>query len=82
LKVDAENVIIEAIKPAEDKNGFIARIYEAEGTYTSCNLTFDTRVGSVCSTDMLEYEDEPVTCKNNTVSLNFKPFEIKTLRFK
>lgn len=82
LSVDADNVIIETVKPAEDGNGFIARVYETEGCYTSCVLTFDSALKSVFKTDMLEYEDEPINANNNSIKLSFKPFEIKTLRFK
>ncbi|MBR5923140.1 MAG: alpha-mannosidase, partial [Clostridia bacterium] len=82
LSVDAGNVIIETVKPAEDKEGVIVRAYEAEGTFTNCKLTFDAAFGSVFITDMLEYENEPIDTENNTVLLDFKPFEIKTLRLK
>ncbi len=82
LSVDADNVIIETVKPAEDGNGFIARVYETEGSYTLCNLTFNSAIKSVFKTDMLEYEDMPIDTENNSIKLNFKPFEIKTLRFK
>ena len=81
LSVDADNVIIETVKPSEDNNGFIVRIYETEGTYTGCNLTFNSDIKSVFKTDMLEYGDEPIKADNNRVKLDFKPFEIKTLRF-
>ncbi len=82
LSIDADNVIIETVKPAEDGNGFIARVYETEGTYTICNLAFNSSLKSVFKTDMLEYKDEPIMAENNSIALNFKPFEIKTLRFK
>ncbi len=81
LSVDSDNIIIEAVKPAEDNNGFIARIYETEGCFTSCNIIFDSQLKNVFKTDMLEYNDEPLYIKSNTVCLDFKPFEIKTLRF-
>lgn len=81
LNVDADNIIIETVKPSEDGNGFIARIYETEGAYTLCNLAFDLGIKSVFKTDMLEYNDEPIDTENNTIAMSFKPFEIKTLRF-
>ena len=82
MSVSADNVIIETVKPAEDGNGFIARAYEAEGCYTLCDLTFNSVFRSVFTTDMLEYNDEPIDTNNNSIKLSFKPFEIKTLRFK
>ena len=76
FSVDAENVIIETVKPAEDGNGVILRLYETEGCFALCNLKSDYDMDKAFETDMLEYKDELL--KNTT--LNFKPFEIKTLR--
>ena len=81
LSVDADNIIIETVKPAEDGNGFIVRVYEAEGTYTLCDLKFTPEARAVFKTDMLEYDNEPLEAQNNILPLSFKPFEIKTLRF-
>ena len=82
LSADAENVIIETVKPAEDGNGFIVRVYEAEGCYTLCDLTLNPVIKAVFETDMLEYEDKPLNIQNSSLALKFKPFEIKTLRLK
>lgn len=79
---DAENVIIETVKPAEDKEGFIARIYETEGSAASCGVTLSPEISYAGETDMLEYADSPLEIKNNSIALKLKPFEIKTLRFK
>lgn len=81
LSVDADNIIIETVKPAEDGNGFIARVYETEGSYTMCNMAFDSAIKTVFKTDMLEYNDEVMNTADNGLALEFKPFEIKTLRF-
>ena len=81
LTVDSDHVIIETVKPAEDGDGFIARLYETEGAFAQCDLTVSKTVGSVFATDMLEWEDTPIAMKDNRVALQFKPFEIKTLRF-
>ena len=80
INVDTDNIIVETVKPAEDGNGFIARVYETEGTFTSCNLLLNEKIKSVFKTDMLEYNDKQIDTKNNLLPLNFRPFEIKTLR--
>lgn len=82
LSVDADNVIVETVKPAEDGNGFIARLYETEGSYTLCDLKCHSAIKEVYQTDMLEYKDELVSTCDNRVTMQFKPFEIKTLRLK
>ena len=73
----AENVIVEAIKPCEDnEKAFIVRLYEAEGTYTTCPVKFFDGAKKVEITDMLE--DVESVFEGNT--LEFRPFEIKTLK--
>ncbi|MBQ7248041.1 MAG: alpha-mannosidase [Lachnospiraceae bacterium] len=81
LGVDAANIIIETVKPAEDGRGFIARLYEAEGSYTGCRLSYGPDIKAVSVTDMLEYGDTPLETKDGGIVLAFGPFEIKTLRF-
>lgn len=73
----AENVIVEAIKPCEDnENAFIARLYEAEGTYTNCPIEFFSGAKKVEITNMLE----EVQSVFEGGELSFRPFEIKTLK--
>ena len=73
----AENVIVEVIKPCEDsEKAFIARLYEAEGTYTVCPVEFFAGAKKVEVTNMLE----EVQSELNVNELSFRPFEIKTLK--
>lgn len=81
LALDAANVVIETVKPAEDRSGdIIVRLYEAKRTATTCTLGLGFPVRSVAATDMLEGNGRRLTVKGGAVSLAFRPFEIKTLR--
>ena len=81
LTVDASNVIVEAIKPCEDsENAFIARLYEAEGTYTPCKVNAFTNCKGMALTNMLEETLE--TLDGIQAELVFQPFEIKTVKVK
>ena len=83
VEVDAANVIVESIKPAEDfSDNIIVRFYEAGKAGTHVKLTFDKNVKSVCETNMLEEEKQELKLINNSVSLFIKPFEIKTIKLK
>ena len=74
---EADNVIVEVIKPCEDgEKAFIARLYEAEGTYTRTAVKLFDGAKKVENTNMLE-EVQSELCGNELV---FKPFEIKTLK--
>ena len=79
LQVAAGNVIVEAVKRAEDGNGMIVRLYEATqaGTRTIVSLHFP--VQSVAETNLLEEDGRPLALQNGALALEFRPFEIKTL---
>ncbi|MBQ1257177.1 MAG: alpha-mannosidase, partial [Clostridia bacterium] len=77
VTVDKSNIIIETVKPCEDKeNAYILRLYDAAGDYTKTRLSFGHEVRKVSECNMLEEETAPVM--NN--ELTFRPFEIKTIK--
>ena len=82
VQIDQTNVIVEVVKMAEDGTGLVIRLYEAERSGTWCNIGFAGNVEHVAETNMLEESGKPLTVKNSTVSLYFRPFEIKTLKIK
>ena len=76
VTTDAENIIVEAIKPCEDaQNAFIVRLYEAEGTRTNTILNFPNAVKCE-TTNMLEETIDALEDMN----VIFRPFEIKTIK--
>jgi len=80
LTVEADNIIVEAIKPCEDsEHAFIVRLYEAEGAYTRCPVTLFAGMKHVELTNMLE-ETLKILGSAAKQELVFKPFEIKTLK--
>jgi alpha-mannosidase len=81
LSVDAPNVIVETIKPAEDGSGdIVVRLYESKRTATRCTLSTSLPVKVASLTDMLEAGGQDVACESGRVPLEFGPFEVKTLR--
>ena len=72
-------IIVECIKEAETGEGVILRMYESSGTYNKTNITSKVNYKEVYETNMLE-ENKNVLFKNsNLISLDFTPFETKTL---
>ncbi|MFF2090560.1 alpha-mannosidase [Paenibacillus sp. NPDC058174] len=81
LAIDAPNVIVEAVKPAEDDDAYVIRLYEAErSAVKGALLTFDKAPKRVVIANMLEEAQEELALKGNSVSLDFRPFEIKTVK--
>jgi len=79
-KVDSSNIIIEAVKCCEEnQRAFIMRLYEAEGTYTRAKVTLDRVPASIEITNMLEEVQESLEAAQ-TFDLDFRPFEIKTIK--
>ena len=77
--VDADNVIVEAVKPAEDiENAYVVRLYEAERARTCTQLTFPADVKCVKESNMLEEAFADVALTDGVADVTFKPFEIKT----
>jgi len=83
FKLDASNVVIETVKPAEDGSGdVVVRLYEAMRSATGCALSTSLPAKKVLETNMLEETKSEIKAKDGVLKLDFKPFEIKTLRFK
>ncbi|MBE6835140.1 MAG: alpha-mannosidase [Ruminococcaceae bacterium] len=79
--ISKPNIIAEAVKPAEDdSNAFIVRLYECEGSKTNADICFSSPVSRAALTNILEDEKETAGITENSVSLCFEPFEIKTLK--
>ncbi len=84
LGIDADNVILEALKPAQDGSGdFILRLYEAVGTATRATLKTSLPIKAAAETNMLETDPRELdVLDGSAVTMDFTAFEIKTLRLK
>ncbi|MDR7299865.1 alpha-mannosidase [Haloactinomyces albus] len=81
LHVDNDNVIIEAIKLADDRSGdVIARLYESRGGRARTRLTPSFTPASILRTDLLERPLDQQHTTDDTATLHLRPFEIVTLR--
>ena len=77
-RVDDPNVIIETVKPCEDKqNAYILRLYEAVGGYGRVKLTFSHPVRALYDCNMLEEEQSQLDPEDGIV---FEPFKIRTIK--
>ena len=80
LSTDCPHVVIDTVKPAEDGQGLIVRIYEAYNQRGSGTLTFATPLLSAVECNPLEETLGKAQYKENTLSFQVKPFEIKSFR--
>ena len=84
LKAEPDNIIISALKKAEDGKSIIIRLYEASGKKTEATITLFKKIKDVKSVNFLEEEkkefDKKVILDENNIKVDVKPFEIITLK--
>ncbi|MEL6463561.1 MAG: glycoside hydrolase family 38 C-terminal domain-containing protein [Pseudomonadota bacterium] len=74
------NAIIETVKPAQDGNGTILRLFEAHGRATTATLAFEHDIDRATRVGFDEQMVADMPASGNTVSFALKPYEIVTLR--
>ena len=75
IAVDTRQVIVEAIKRAEDSDAVIVRLYEAWGRPCRARVTTTLPARRITLCDLLERERE-----ETSLELDFRPFQIVTLK--
>ena len=78
--VDKSNVVIETLKPAEYKEGYIIRLYENKGQKTDFNLLLNPMLKKAFLTSLIEKDKEELKIENGKITLTIKPFEVLTFR--
>ncbi len=84
VTVGAPGVVLETVKAPEagDADALVLRLYESLRTRTRCTIRIDLPVAKVLETDMRERTLRELHVKEGAVTLDFRPFEIKTLLVK
>jgi alpha-mannosidase len=80
--VDEPNVILSAVKKAEDANALIFRFYEAIGKGTDAHLHIPPGAEYAIETNLMEapLPNAPhLPLANDTITLSIKPWEIRTV---
>ncbi|WP_238358153.1 alpha-mannosidase [Cohnella zeiphila] len=81
LRASAPNIVIETVKPAEDRSeDVVIRLYECKGAGTDCHLQAGFPLERVYETDMLEHPKRELHPNGDRLDLSFRPFEVKTVR--
>jgi alpha-mannosidase len=81
VAVDNPNVVLTAVKKAEDADGLIFRFYEWAGKSGSVKITVPEGASSATRTNLMEKpEGSNLDVTSNQVTLPVNPFEIVTFR--
>ena len=80
VSLDAPSVILAAMKKAEDDASLVLRLYAAGQSVGETTLTLPRAVTEAAETDLMERTTAPLTAQGDKIRLQFKPYEIKTVK--
>jgi alpha-mannosidase len=80
LKVEPDDVVVTALKKAEDSGDLILRFYEWTGKDSEVRLQFFPPAESALDTNLMEKSSGPLAANGGRVVVPTKPYEIKTVQ--
>ena len=80
LQVPSENVVVTAVKQAEDDGALIVRFYEWAGKDSDVKLQLPPGAESASETDLMERHTGDLAVQNGATTVHTKPYEIKTVK--
>lgn len=78
--IDSKNVVLDTVKPAQDGNGIIVRMYEAETRHCNVKASFGFDYSKVIECNLMEVDEQEIPCDGKEFAFSMKPHEVKTFR--
>lgn len=80
LQLSPDNLVLSALKKAEDSDGVILRFYETKGELTAAEIKLFREIKRLTKVDLLENEEDELPVDGDVIKLEVKPFEIVSLK--
>jgi alpha-mannosidase len=80
VQIEPENVVLTAVKKAEDDRALVLRFYEWAGRESDITLRIPSGATSASETDLMERSLADIPVRGGIVSIHTKPYEIKTVK--
>jgi alpha-mannosidase len=80
LQTTSDNIIVTALKKAEDDNALVVRFYEWAGQERDVQLQVPVNAVSAAETNLMENPIANLSVTNDTIIVHTKPYEIKTVK--
>ncbi|WP_168118739.1 alpha-mannosidase [Paenibacillus sp. HB172176] len=81
LAFESDHVQLDTIKKAEDGNGTIIRMYESGGGRAEAVLQGLPESARISQVNLLEDETGSLTADDGKLTLTFRPYEVKTIKW-
>jgi alpha-mannosidase len=82
LEISPSNLILSALKKAEESDEVILRFFETKGVATKASIVFFRNIKKVTQVNLLEEEEKEIPFNGCNIELEVKPFEIVNLKLK
>ena len=82
LSADVPNVIIDTVKPAQNGDGIILRVYESSQCRGKVNISSVLPFERVTECNLMEENERDIPTKGKSFAFDIKPFEVKTFRLR
>ncbi len=80
VNISERNAVVEAVKPAEDGNGIIVRIYDCHDISNEITVNFGFEVKKAYLCDLAEKPEKELPIHHNSAMLQLSNYEIVTIK--
>lgn len=80
LTVNPQNVVVSALKKAQDEDALVIRLYETAGKKTDAELTPSFAFQEARESNITEITSKKLSAQKGSIRLRFRPHEIKTIK--
>ncbi len=80
VSCDRDDIVIDAVKQAQDGRGIIVRLYEAKERRGNATVTARLPFTKVVECNLMEEDERDVTSSDGSFTFGIRPFEVKTFR--
>ena len=80
INCDNDDIVIDAVKQAQDGNGIIVRVYQSRRVRGERTLTINLPFSKAYECNLMEVDEKEIDFKDNKITFNVTPFEVKTFR--
>lgn len=80
INCDNDDIVIDAVKQAQDGKGTVIRVYQSRRVRGERTLTVNIPFSKVYECNLMEVDESEISCDGNKITFTIKPFEVKTFR--